>query len=84
MLKLKRVSSEACKELIVGNNSILFSYETPVAIHIQGDGFYVREAYNKYSPTTTRHISQFVTGAKRLLNEGCFSEQVNKIMKAYV
>jgi len=45
-------------ELIIGETTILFSYETPVACHIDGDGFYRTKKF--FSATTTRHINQWL------------------------
>lgn len=49
-------------ELVVGNRSILISYETPVALHIEGVGYIVTE--KKWSRTTSKHINQFLGGSK--------------------
>lgn len=49
-------------ELILGNKSILISYETPVALHIEGMGYIVTE--KKWSRTTSRHINKFLNGDK--------------------
>lgn len=49
-------------ELVLGNRSILISYETPVALHIEGVGYIVTE--KKWSRTTSKHINQFLNGDK--------------------
>jgi hypothetical protein len=49
-------------ELVTGNRSILVSYETPVALHIEGVGYIVTE--KKWSRTTSKHINQFLGGDK--------------------
>ncbi len=49
-------------EVVLGNRSILFSYKTPVALHIEGMGYVVTEKY--WSRTTNRHISKFLNGDK--------------------
>lgn len=38
--------------------TILFSYQTPVAAHVQGVGFF--KTNRKWSPTTSKHITQFI------------------------
>lgn len=49
-------------ELVNGNRSILISYETPVALHIEGIGYIVTE--KKWSRTTSKHINQFLGGSE--------------------
>lgn len=49
-------------EIVLGYRSILFSYKTPVALHIEGVGCIVTE--KKWSNTTTRHINKFLNGTK--------------------
>lgn len=55
---------------VIGNNmtlvhlpraTVLYSYETPVAAYVSGRG-YVRTA-DKFSKTTSRHISEWLKGA---------------------
>lgn len=57
-MKLKPLGSNMT-ELTVGNVSVLFSYETPVA------GWDDRGAFRtekKYSKTTTKHINKYLGG----------------------
>ncbi len=49
-------------ELVLGNRSILISYQTPVALHIEGTGYIVTE--KKWSRTTSKHINKFLNGDK--------------------
>ena len=49
-------------EVVLGGRSILVSYETPVALHIEGMGYIVTD--KKWSRTTSRHISKFLNGDK--------------------
>lgn len=42
--------------------SVLFSYATPVAAHIEGVGYFRTET--QHSVTTSRHINAFLGGAK--------------------
>ena len=46
-------------EVEVNDVTILFSYKTPVACHIVGEGFFKTE--KKWSKTTSKHINQFIT-----------------------
>lgn len=45
-------------EIEDGNRSILFSYDTPVAVHVEGMGYYVTSAF--HSRTTSKHVGEFV------------------------
>lgn len=49
-------------EVIIGNRSILVSYQTPVALHIEGMGYIVTDC--RWSRTTTKHINKFLGGSK--------------------
>jgi len=57
-MKLKHIGPNQM-ELCIGEQVILFSYETPVAAKI-GDKFYRTEKI--HSRTTTRHINQWLNG----------------------
>lgn len=46
--------------LEVDDISILFSYNTPVAAIVPGEGFY--RTSETYSNTTTKHINEFLNG----------------------
>lgn len=48
-------------ELHLGDKTILFSYSTPVAAHVEGEGYY--KTNKKFSVTTTKHINQWLDGA---------------------
>ena len=58
-MKLKQVGSNMT-ELHLGETKVLFSYETPVAAHV--NGCFVRTE-EKFSATTTRHINKWLNGA---------------------
>lgn len=60
MLRLKPIKPNMT-EIHVGNVTVLFSYETPVACHVEGQGFF--KTSEKHSSTTSRHISQWLNGA---------------------
>ncbi len=49
-------------EIVTANRSILVSYQTPVALHVEGIGYITTE--KKWSKTTSRHINKFLNGAK--------------------
>lgn len=66
-MKLKPIKANMT-ELEIGEITILFSYETPVACHINGVRFRGRvvdrngycRTEKKWSATTTRHINQWL------------------------
>ena len=41
---------------------IFFSYETPVACHVEGQGFF--RTATKHSVTTSKHVNKWLDGAK--------------------
>ena len=47
-------------EVRFGDNTMLFSYKTPVAVCIRGEGWYRTE--KKWSVTTSRHINKWLAG----------------------
>ncbi len=56
-MKLKPIASNM-NELEVGDFTILVSYETPVAYHEAGKGFF--RTSKKWSNTTSRHINKWL------------------------
>lgn len=54
-------------EIVIGNRSVLFSYKTPVALHIEGIGYIVTD--KKWSRTTSKHINKFLNGNKAYKTE---------------
>lgn len=58
-MKLKPLASNMT-EVTTETATILFSYETPVAPCIKGDGYYRTD--KKWSQTTTRHINKWLDG----------------------
>ena len=61
-MKLKPLKANMT-ELETERAIILFSYKTPVAANLQDGSGFVRTSVH-YSPTTTRHINQWLKGAK--------------------
>ena len=45
-------------EVEIGDVTVLFSYKTPVACHVAGEGFSKTDKY--WSRTTSKHIGQFI------------------------
>ena len=63
--------------------TVLFSYQTAVAIHIKAKAEKILVTDTKYSSTTTRHINQFSTrynGEKETIKQ----ENINNIIKSYL
>jgi hypothetical protein len=58
-MKLNRINNTAATEIELPNgNTVLFSYSTPVACHIPGQGFY--RTTKQWSRTTSKHINQWI------------------------
>ena len=45
-------------EVEIGDVTVLFSYKTPVACHVAGEGFSKTDKF--WSRTTSKHIGQFI------------------------
>ena len=58
MLKLRQVGSNMT-EVEIGRATVLFSYEAPVACHIQGQGYF--RTSKKWSVTTSKHIGKWLS-----------------------
>jgi hypothetical protein len=61
---------------------ILFSYSTPVAAFVPGEG-YVRTT-TKWSATTSRHINRYVGAHYTEAEQSYFDELVKNIGETYV
>ena len=64
-MRLKQLGSNTTQvtyDLHSGPMDILFSYQTPVAAWLPNRG-YIR-SQKKFSPTTTKHINQWLNGAE--------------------
>ena len=55
---LQRQNKTAATEICLGNKVILYSYSTPVAVHIEGQGYF--KTATKYSVTTSKHVTQWL------------------------
>jgi len=45
-------------EIEIGGKTVFFSYKTPVACHINGEGYFRTD--KQWSRTTSKHINQFI------------------------
>ena len=61
-------------ELEIGNCVILFSYKTPVAAFISGQGYFRTET--KWSKTTSKHINQWLNGIQAVEREQSFFDNL--------
>lgn len=59
-MKVRKAGNNMTELSLTNGTDVLFSYETPVAAFIEGEG-YVRTA-TKYSVTTSRHINKWLDG----------------------
>lgn len=59
MIKLKQIKANMTELTLDSGTRVLFSYETPVAGWDDDGAFRTME---HYSPTTTRHINQYLGG----------------------
>jgi hypothetical protein len=60
-LKLTPIASNMT-QVESGPLTVLFSYKTPVACHINGEGFY--RTSHKWSVTTSRHINKWLSSMR--------------------
>lgn len=51
-------------QVTIGNKQILFSYETPVALHLMGTGFF--KTAERFSKTTSKHVNQWLGDLKNV------------------
>lgn len=51
-------------EVEIGEYTVFFSYNTPVAYHKAGEGYFRTSQF--YSVTTSRHINAWLSGTKAL------------------
>jgi hypothetical protein len=56
-MKLRPIASNMT-ELESGDKTVLFSYQTPVACHIAGEGYY--RTSKRWSVTTSKHIGKWL------------------------
>lgn len=60
-MKLRQIAANQT-EIDMGDVVVFFSYNTPVAANIVGQGFY--RTSERYSVATSRHINKWLAGAK--------------------
>jgi len=57
-MKLNKIASNVTEIIAANGSKIMFSYDTPVAGHIENYGFF--KTSQKYSVTTTKHINKYL------------------------
>ena len=57
-MKLNNIASNVTEIIAANGSKIMFSYETPVAGHIENYGFF--KTTTKHSVTTTKHINKYL------------------------
>ena len=76
-MKLRSIKANMTEVSVNADLTVLFSYRTPVACHISGDGYSRTE--KKWSATTTRHINQWVQGSAKEKPQSFFDELVEQV-----
>ena len=61
-MKLRQIAANQTEITTVRDDVVLYSYSTPVAAFVAGEG-YVRTE-EKYGQTTTRHINKWLNGVE--------------------
>jgi hypothetical protein len=86
MMKLRQISSN-CHELRLSKGTILFSYETPVAVSFDlpcqavGDLYGVYKTNEKFGKTTTKHIDSW-TKTERSFDQATIEDLAGRILRA--
>ena len=56
-MKIKPIGSNQTELHLADGRVVLFSYETPVALHVPGEGYY--RTSERYSVTTSKHVNRW-------------------------
>lgn len=84
-MKLRQISSN-CHELRLSKGTILFSYDTPVAVSFDlpcqsvGDLWGVYKTNAKFGQTTTRHINSW-TKTERSFEQHVIEDLAHRILR---
>lgn len=74
-MRLKVLGQNKTEVKINGNISVLFSYNTPVAAHVNG-AFYRTD--KSWSRTTSKHINAWLAGSKAELRPQAYFDELMK------
>lgn len=61
-MRLRAIGPNQTEVTFTSGNRVLFSYETPVAAWVAGEGYV--KSLTHYSTTTRRHINQWLDGSE--------------------
>ena len=73
-MKLKQAGSNQTILILGGGIEVFFSYETPVACFISGEGYYRTNTY--YSRTTSKHINSYLGGSMAVEKDQSFFDDL--------
>lgn len=73
-MNLKPIGSNQTEVELNSEVTVLFSYRTPVACCIQGEGWYRTE--ESHSKTTSRHINKWLDGVKATARPQAFFDNL--------
>lgn len=59
-MKLKKHGPNMTEIELAGGVTVLYSYETPVAAHVPGEGYMKSSKF--FSRTTSKHVGQWLQG----------------------
>jgi hypothetical protein len=60
-VKLRQLGANQTEVELTSSLTVFFSYQTPVACNVAGEGFY--KSVEFHSRTTSKHITQWLNGA---------------------
>jgi len=80
-MKLQPIASNMTKLTLNDGTEVLFSYQTPVAAHINGQ--YVKTS-KKWSMTTSKHINKWLDGVTAELAEQDFFDSLISIYRTWI
>tara|TARA_R110000737_G_C14260804_1_gene428477 strand:- start:46 stop:345 length:300 start_codon:yes stop_codon:yes gene_type:complete len=59
-MELRRIGPNQT-EITTGDRTVLYSYDTPVVVHVSGGGYF--RTVKRHSVTTSKHINKYIGGA---------------------
>lgn len=59
-MKMRKAGNNMTELSLTNGTDVLFSYETPVAAYVEGEGYVRTET--RYSITTSKHINKWLNG----------------------
>ena len=75
-MKITQVGSNQTLVTFSNEDEVFYSYDTPVAGWVCGQGFWISE--RKYSRTTSKHVGKYANTANvRILNDEQVADKLN-------